>query len=353
MSSEKTEQPTDHKLRKAREDGQVAKSKDMTQALLMAALFAYLLLAGDDLIKRLVDMLAAPAQLYGMSFRGALAILVGQAVDVLLRLMLPFLLIVIVVAVIGEMMQIGLLLAFKMLIPKGDRLNPVTNIKQLFSMRSLVEFLKSNVKVIVLSWITVLVLMDSLDSLLKIPAAGMGAVGLALTDTMTTMVKYTFLAYAVIALFDFAWQRHRHIKDLMMSMDEIKQEYKQMEGDPHMKGHRRQLAQEIAMGEMVERTRDASAVVTNPTHVAVALYYKEGETPLPIVVSKGADFVAQQIKRVAREAGIPIMENVPLARALLATAEIDQYIPAELIEPVAEVIRALKRLADPHAEGDS
>jgi type III secretion protein U len=169
---------------------------------------------------------------------------------------------------------------------------------------------------------------------------------------MIQMVATTFIAYGVIAVFDFAYQRYSHIKGLMMSMDEIKQEYKQMEGDPHVKGHRRQLAQEIAMGEMVEKTRKASVVVTNPTHYAVALYYDEEETPLPIVLSKGQDLVAQQIVRVAKEEGIPVMQNVPLTRALMSTAEIDQYIPSELIEPVAEVLRALQRMADERAEGE-
>ncbi len=132
----------------------------------------------------------------------------------------------------------------------------------------------------------------------------------------------------------------------MMSMEEIKQEYKQMEGDPHMKGHRKEMAREIAMGEMVENTRKANVVVTNPTHVAVALFYEEGETPLPIVLSKGEGSIAEAIRRVAEEEGIPIMQNIPLARALLGKAQLGQYIPSEFIEPVAELLLALRRMAE-------
>jgi type III secretion protein U len=353
MSSEKTEQPTDHKLRQAREDGQVAKSKDFTQALLMGALLGYTLVESDTIIKHLTEILAAPAAVYGMSFRGAASIMVGQAWDATLSLVLPYVLIVLVVGIFGEVIQTGVLFAFKALIPKGDKLNPVNNLKQMFAMKNLVEFLKSNLKVAFLSVLVAKVLRDSLDPLMKIPAAGMGAVGLAVGDMMTTMVIYTFLAYALIALLDFAYQRYSHIKGLMMSIEEIKQEYKQMEGDPHVKGHRRQLAQEIAMGEMVENTRKASVVVTNPTHFAVAIYYEEGETPLPMVLGKGEGAIAQQIVRVANEEGIPVMQNVPLARGLWRTAHINQYIPSEFIEPVAEVLRALKRLADEQQQGET
>ena len=353
MSSEKTEQPTDHKLRKAREDGQVAKSKDFTQTLLLAALLGYTLVASDSLVKRFVEIMGAPAMVYGMSFRGAASIMLSQAWDATLWLVMPYVLIVLVVGIFAEVVQTGVLFAFKALIPKGDKLNPVTNLKQMFSMKNMVEFVKSLAKVIFLSILVAKVLRDSLDPLIKIPAAGMGAVGLAVVDMMTTLVIYTFLAYTAIALFDFAYQRYSYIKGLMMSMEEIKQEYKQMEGDPHVKSHRRQLAQEIAMGEMVENTRKASVVVTNPTHIAVAIYYEEGETPLPIVLGKGEGLVAEQIKRVAEEEGIPVMQNVPLARAMMRSAEVNQYIPSEFIEPVAEVLKALKRLAEDQQQGET
>lgn len=353
MSSEKTEQPTDHKLRKAREDGQVAKSKDFTQTLLLAALLGYTLVASDSLVKRFVEIMGAPAMVYGMSFRGAASIMLSQAWDATLWLVMPYVLIVLVVGIFAEVVQTGVLFAFKALIPKGDKLNPVTNLKQMFSMKNMVEFVKSLAKVIFLSILVAKVLRDSLDPLIKIPAAGMGAVGLAVVDMMTTLVIYTFLTYTAIALFDFAYQRYSYIKGLMMSMEEIKQEYKQMEGDPHVKSHRRQLAQEIAMGEMVENTRKASVVVTNPTHIAVAIYYEEGETPLPIVLGKGEGLVAEQIKRVAEEEGIPVMQNVPLARAMMRSAEVNQYIPSEFIEPVAEVLKALKRLAEDQQQGET
>ena len=353
MSSEKTEQPTEHKLRKAREEGQVAKSKDFTQALLMGALLGYLLSNSQSLIRNLVEIMTFPSQLYGMDFRDAVRILFDQVLITAARIILPFILIVICIAIFGEVMQTGLLLAFKALIPKGDRLNPASNLKQMFAMKNIIEFFKSILKVCFLTILIAMVIRDSLQTLVLIPAAGMGAAGLAVADMLKTLVIYSFIAFGAIALADLVFQRYQFRKQQMMSMDEIKQEYKQLEGDPHVKSHRKGMAKEIAMGEMVLKTRKASVVVTNPTHFAVALYYQESLTPLPIVLAKGEDATAHQMIQVATSYGIPVMQNILLARALFANARIDQYIPSDLIEPVAEVLIALRRLSNGPYEGDA
>lgn len=346
MSSEKTEQPTEHKLRKAREEGQVAKSKDFTQALLMGSLLGYMLSNSQSIIHNLVEIIIFPAQLYGMNFRDALRILFDQVLITAVRIILPFILIVIGIAIFGEVMQTGLLLAFKTLIPKGDRLNPASNLKQMFAMKNFIEFFKSILKVCFLTVLIAMVIRDSLQTLVLIPAAGMGAAGLAVAGMLKTLVIYSFIAFGAIALADLVYQRYQFRKQQMMSMDEIKQEYKQLEGDPHVKSHRKSMAKEIAMGEMVLKTRKASVVVTNPTHFAVALYYQESQTPLPIVLAKGEDAVAHQMIHVANSYGIPVMQNILLARALFTNAKIDQYIPSDLIEPVAEVLIALRRLSN-------
>jgi type III secretion protein U len=343
MSSEKTEQPTEHKLRKAREEGQVAKSKDFTQALLVGALFGYMLGNADGIVRSFAEIMRFPAQLYGMEFRDALRIEVDQLLLSAVILLAPFVLFGIVIAIFGEMIQTGVLLAFKALIPKGDRLNPVGNLKQMFSMKNMVEFIKSILKVCFLSVLIWMVLKDSLQTLLLLPASGLAASGVALAAMLKTLIIYSFIAFFAIALGDLVFQRYNHRKQLMMSMDEIKQEYKQLEGDPHMKSHRKSVAKEIAMGEMVMKTRKSNAVVTNPTHLAVALFYEEAVTPLPVVVAKGKDEVAHQMVRMAHSCGIPVMQNVELARALTELARIDQYIPSELIEPIAEFLIALRR----------
>ena len=351
MSGEKTEQPTYHRLKKAREDGQVARSKDFTETVLLAALFGWTLAQSADLVRDMTTLMLAPADLYRVGFREAVASLGMRAVHALASLTLPYLLIVIIVGILVEAAQTGMVFSLKPLVPKGDKLDPVKNLQNMFSIKSLVEFLKSNLKVILLTVIVAVLIRDFLDPLVKVPAAGMPAVGAIFVAMLKKLVIWTFLAYGVLALADLVWQRRQHIKQLMMSLDEIKQEHKQMEGDPEVKSHRKELAKEIAMGETAHHTRKASVVVTNPTHFAVAIRYERDVTPLPIVTAKGADEVAHMMVRIAREAGVPVLQNIPLARGLTRSASLHRYIPSEFIEPVAELLRELQRLAIERGEG--
>ena len=345
MSSEKTEQPTEHKIREARKEGQVAKSKDFTQTLLMGALLGYMLADSEGIVRNFTEMMIFPSQIYGMDFRDAVRIAIDQSLITALKVLIPIIILVIFISIFAEMIQTGPLMAFKALEPKGDKLNPVANLKQMFSLKNIVEFLKSIFKVCFLGSIVYFVIRDSLQPLILIPDNGVGAAGIAIASMVKSLVIYSFIGFSAIALADLVWQRYQHRKQLMMSMDEIKQEYKQLEGDPHMKSHRKSVAKEIALGEMVLKTRKSSVVVTNPTHLAIALYYESGITPLPIVLAKGRDAIASQIIEVAHLYGIPILQNIQLARALMATANVDKYIPPDLIEPIAEVLVTIRRMA--------
>lgn len=343
--SEKTELPTAHKLRKAREEGQIAKSKDFTQALLIGALFGYTLVMAGSIFGKFGEMLSLPGQLYGMAFRDAVSMAMVSILRYALEIMMPYLLIVIVVGIGAEALQTGMLISFKALMPKADKLNPITNLKQMFSMKNFVEFAKSCLKVLFLTFLVYFVVRDALGTMVKIPFAGIGGAGLVLGEMMRLLTINTFVCFGAIALLDVMWQRYSHVKELMMSMDEIKQEYKQMEGDPHMKGHRKEMARDIALGEDGP-VRDATVVVTNPTHIAVALWYEEGTTPLPIVLAKGEGARAERIKKLALDYDVPVLQNIPLARALHAQAGLSEFIPSELIEPVAELLLTLRRMAE-------
>ncbi|GAA4348420.1 SctU family type III secretion system export apparatus subunit BscU [Variovorax defluvii] len=344
--SEKTEQPTSHRIRQAREDGQIAKSKDFTEVVMMGALVGYTLAAGGDIFRELAAMIVQAGELAGHDFSSALAVATTSMLRAGTAVLLPYILIVVVVGFLVEGAQTGMLVSFKALMPKADKLDPIANLKQMFSMKSLVEFLKTNLKVLILSFIVYFVVRDSLQIMVKLPLTSIGESGRLLGEMMWVLFKCTFIAFLAIAVLDLVWQRYSYIKSLMMSIDEIKQEHKQMEGDPHVKGHRKELAKEIAMGEAVGHTKDASVLVTNPTHLAVALYYQAGETPLPVVVAKGEGVVAEAMKRAAEEAGVPVMQNVPLARGLMRHAAVYQYIPSEFIEPVAQVLLAVRRLKE-------
>lgn len=351
MSSEKTEEPTPHKIREARKEGRVAKSKDFTQTLLVGALLAYTITDSERLLSRMINIILMPADLQDMDFREVVSDVVAAMATETALILLPYVLIVLLVGIFAEAIQTGLLVSFKVLVPKGERLNPVSNVKQMFSMKNFVEFIKSIIKIVLLTALIYFIISDTIDDLVKIPPAGLGAAGVALASMLKKLVIFTFLAFGAISLLDLIYQRYEYRKSLRMSIEEIKQEYKQLEGNPEIKGQRKQLAKEFAMSESTNKTRKATVVVSNPTHLAISLYFNEGETPLPIVLNKGRGAIAQEIMRIAREAGVPVMQNVPLARSLMATAVVDHYIPSELVEPVAEILLALRRLARQREEG--
>jgi type III secretion protein U len=350
--SEKTEQPTAKKLREAREQGQVAHSKDFTQTVLILALFGWLIGNAQALLGDFSQMLLLPASLMstGMDFDAVADALIGALTRAAIEMLLPFIGIVIVLGIFVEMLQVGVLLAFKAIQPSGKRLNMAQNLKNLLAARSWVELLKSVLKIAVVGTVVGLLLMHELGGLLTVPRAGVQGVGVAVGTLLASLFKQVAVAYVLIAGFDFVYQRMQHRKQLMMGKDEVQREYKEMEGDPHIKHKRRHLHQELLANQALQAVRGASVVVTNPTHLAVALRSGAHDT-LPLVVAKGEGALAERIKAAALQAGVPVMQNIPLARALMAGAEIEQYIPAELVQPVAELLRAVQALNTGLGEG--
>ncbi|NBQ90263.1 MAG: EscU/YscU/HrcU family type III secretion system export apparatus switch protein [Betaproteobacteria bacterium] len=348
--SEKTEQPSEKKIRDARKRGEVAKSKDFTQTALVVALFGYFIAAGRAIVEDLSALMLLPMNYIGVEFHSAVALVAEEFLLQCARLLAPILLIVIAVGLFCEAIQTGLNISFEALKPSGKKLNPVSNAKNIFSQKSLVEFLKSAAKIAVIGAVLYNLVLDSLPLLMGLIHRDVSDLGLIMAEVLKTMIIYTGLAYGVIALADLAWQRHSYTKGLMMSKDEVKQEYKGMEGDPLIKSQRKQLHMEMMQNDAVTSARSASVVITNPTHLAIALRYDEDTTPLPILLAKGEGALATQMIEAAREAGVPVMQDVPLARALFEQGQADQYIPSDLIEPVAAVLRLLRGL-DSNASG--
>jgi type III secretion protein U len=348
--SEKTEYPTSKKLRKAREDGQVAHSKDFTQTVLILALFGYILNDSENIIKRMGELMIFPAGVLGMNFEEAVNIVLTKMMDESIWILTPFLLIVIGLGLFIEMLQTGMNFSIKAMMPSGKKLNVAANVKNLFAAKNLMEFVKSNIKIAFLSALMYVILRDALPTLMTLPRAGMVGVGIAMGLFLKIMMVKISVGYAIIAAADFAWQRYQHIKGLMMSKDEIKQEYKEAEGDQQIKHQRKHLHQEMLQEGAVNATRSASALITNPTHLAIAILYDKDKTPLPLVVAKGEGALAERMMAAARQAGVPILQNIPLAHSLMDTAHLNQYIPSELIEPVAEVLRLVQAMVE---SGDS
>lgn len=338
-SGEKTEQPTPKKVRDAREKGQVARSQEVVTTISLFAVIAYLWASFDLLVDKMVVLFSQAAQLSVMGdFRtsaGAGIFLTAKEVALVL---LPVIGITVIAGIAANYFQFGSVFSFESIMPKLEKISPGAGFKRLFSMKSLIELLKSVLKIIFLSVLLYYVIRGALGGFLSSVACGMPCLtqitGIAITDVLL----YSLLAFLIVAAADFAYQRYSFTKSLMMTKDEVHREYKESEGDPHIKGHRRQLAQELAMGDGPQAARSGTALVVNPTHFAVVLSYKPEERQLPIVTAKGRNLQAYRLREAAEEAGVPIFRNVLLARALFADAEINAAVPDEFFDAVAEVL---------------
>ena len=342
--SEKTEDPTPKKLRDARKKGQVAKSKEIPSALLIVVIMVMLFPMMPGIVKKLHDMILLPTKFYGSEFSFSANAIVSDVLATALQILAPIIGTAVLVGMIGHIAQAGVLFTSQTIQPKLNNVNPASAVKRIFGMKNLVEFLKSAFKIGFLTLLLFLVIRDALDELVKIPHCGISCIPRLLGHLMWRITVYAAAAFLLVAAADYFYQRWQFMKEQRMTKDEVKREYKESEGDPHIKGKRKQLAQELAMADTEERVKKASVVVTNPTHIAVALDYRENVTPLPIVTAMGENIRARHIVNIANRAGIPIMQNVPLARGLYETAQLNQYIPAEMIEPVVEVLLWLREL---------
>lgn len=344
MSGEKTELPTRKRLRDARKKGQVAHSKEVSSTVLLLGMFVYFIVGGEWIYQQLIEMIDIPTGYYTVPFNEALPAVVTGVIGKIVVLSLPGVGVVILGGIGANYFQVGPLFSTEPLTPNLSKLNPAEKLKQMFSMKNFMEFIKSSVKVVFLGILIYHLIRDSIPVLIYVPYDGLDGVLRALNALLYRLAIVTSFAYIVIAVADFVFQRKQHTKQLMMTKQEVKQEHKENEGDPTIKGKRKELHRELANGEAVKRTKNATALVTNPTHYAIALQYEKGVTPLPILLAKGKGPLALRMMEVAREEGIPVMQNVPLARALYAEAKVDQFVPRDLIEAVAEVLRVVQRM---------
>jgi type III secretion protein U len=337
--SEKTEQPTPKKLREAREKGQVAQSREVGSAAVIVTVMVVFILRFEANLDRLCAFYGAIIEILNLPFREALPLAMGLALNAFFFVTVPPLAAAPVAGIVAHTSQVGMLLAFKGAMPSLDKLSPQNWINKVFSKKALVELARTLVKVVLLGWILYSVVLDNIDPLMKsglrTPAYFLGV----FSAVMMRIFLWVVLVFSAVAAVDFMIQKRMFTGQMMMSKDEVKREYKEMEGDPHIKSQRRQLHQEMVMNNAIHETRKSSVLIVNPMRIAVALYYEEGKTPLPVIAAMGQGSLAKAMRKAAEEEGIPVMENVPLARDLLETGETGNYIPPELIDPVAEVMR--------------
>lgn len=335
---EKTELPTPKKERDARQKGQVARSQEVVTTVSLLSVIVYVWLAWGAIMETMIGMFDRVAQLAAGDFRQAASQGIVFFFRESLGLLAPILGIVILAGIAANYIQFGSLFSFESIAPKLEKISPAAGFKRIFSMKQVVDLLKSILKIGFLSVLLYFVVRDAIGPFMEALPCGMPCIGGITALILFKTLAFSAAAFIIVAGADFGYQKHAHVKSLMMSKDEVKREYKESEGDPHIKGKRKQLAHELAMGDAGAAARKGTAVVVNPTHFAVVIDYRPGETPLPVVTAKGRNFAAHALRAEAESAGVPIFRNVALARALFADAQLHAPIPDELFDAVAEVL---------------
>lgn len=335
--ADKTEKPTSKKLKDARKDANVAKSRELTSTVLIMGWLAGGWMLMGYMFRRISGLFDQSLNVMNQPFDIALHTIIPLAAQTFLAVTLPLLLLAVLLALLVEFLQVGPVLSMKKVTPDLSKMNPVSGVKKMFSMDNLVELIKSVLKSAALLTIGGFVLWGMLPSLLQLPFAQPAAIGSAIWHALKWIGIWTIFVFFFVSAVDASYQKYSYMKKLRMSRRDIKQEVKENEGDPYVKQRRKQLHQEWSQQNMLNAVRGSNVIVTNPTHIAVALQYEQGDD-LPLVVAKGEGHVAEEIKRVAQEAGVPILENVPLARGLNARVEIDDYISDDFFEAVAQVL---------------
>jgi flagellar biosynthesis protein FlhB len=345
FAEEKTEKATPRKRDESRKKGQVAKSADIVTALSLFSMFLFFLFAipymGHHLAQLMTDTftngLAKPLTKGGVAqlFTG-LAIESGKIVA-------PILVVSFVIAIVANVIQIGFMFSTEAISVKLNRLDPISGFKRIYSIRALVEFLKSLLKISAIGFCTFLILWMNMDQIMMIGQKSVGEALVIVGKITLEMGMSASIILLFLAILDYLYQKYDFEKNIRMSKKEIKDEYKKTEGDPLIKSKIRERQRQMAMRRMMQEVPKADVVITNPTHYAVALIYKDGEMDAPVIVAKGADYVALKIREIAKENGVTIVEKRELARALFPL-DIGSQVPEEFFKAVAEILAYVYQL---------
>lgn len=343
---DKTEPATEKKLSDARKEGQVAKSREIANGLGLLGVFIILKVWVGHIGNQLLSMFSYAYNKipeitvfwHGDMPANDIGIILRKTMLEILIIILPALIIGFIIAFVSDVMQVKWRPTSKPLQPKFSKLNPASGVKKLFSVSSVIELIKSIAKIALIGYMAYSYVTDKvMDLFLLYDMTLMQGIKYA-SDIVISLGIRISAAYMVIAAADYMYQKYKFSKDMRMTKQEVKDEYKQSEGDPQIKGKIKQKMQEASRRRMMQNLPQADVVITNPTHFAVAVKYDSQVAEAPIVLAKGEDYMAAKIKEAARENGIEIVENKPLARMLYANVDVGQAIPPELYQAVAEVL---------------
>ncbi len=351
MSGDKTEEPSEHKLREARKKGQIAKSQDVIAASIFLIGFFVIYFNGSQISGRLQGFinLCIAAVIEGRIEPGVIMKLSQVGLDTMMAVVMPVAAVSFVVAFFANYIQVGFLITFDPLKPEIKKLNPIEGLKGMFKLKKLVELLKSTLKLGIVSYIAYGVVEKRVtEIILTIRTPLMDTIDLVWGLIFDLSVRVG-VVFGIIAAADWTYQKWQFKKDMMMSKKDLKDEYKNQEGDAQMKGKRKQLHQELAMSGATQETRKADAVIVNPDHIAVAIRYDKDTMGAPQVIAKGERLWAEKIKEIAKEEGIPVLRNMPLAAAL-NKLELGEEVPEDLYDAVAEILQFVFQLAEERGE---
>ncbi len=349
FSEEKTEKATPKKKRDSRQKGQVVSSKDLSSSFALLVVFVFLNFFKGTIVDRMsifmtqlysgtsgdLDVLFEPRNVMGLMYETGMLIM---------NIVIPIALVALAIGLLVTYMQVGVLFTLEPIKMKLDKISPIKGFKRLFSVRSLVELVKAVTKGAMLLYVAFSYILDKINMFYASVNYTLEGIAYLLWEITYNIVLRCALLLFVIGVFDYIYKKWQDNKDSMMTKQEIKDEYKQSEGDPLLKAKIKEKQRQISMSRMMQDVPKADVIITNPTHYAVAIQYDSARGDAPFVVAKGKNLVAANIKRVATENEVPIVENKPLARALHAQVEIGEFIPPDLYEATAEVLAYVFRM---------
>lgn len=338
--SQKTEDPTPKKLEESRKKGQIALSREVNNWVMLMAATLLIAFASMGTLGELKNLLRTYLEHLG-SFPqapGGLHVILGESFKEILKILFLPLLVLMAAAFLGPFLQIGPLFAPEVIKPDLSKISLIKGVSRLFSMRSLMEFAKGLLKIGIVSAVSIIIIYPYYGNIEHMVGLPMPLLMEELKDLVVRMMTGVMVVMIIVAVIDLVFQRNEHHKKMRMTKQEVKDEYKQTEGDPHVRARLRQLRAERGRQRMMQNVPNADVVITNPTHYSIALQYDPDEMDAPKCLAKGVDEIALRIREVAKENNIELYENKPLARALFDSVEIDETIPQEHYQAVAQII---------------
>ena len=348
---EKIYPATPHKRNESREKGQVAKSNELATTLALIGVLSFFFVAGYDTYHHLIDIMYGAFTAIGGELSAAKTILIFLGLmGIAFKIIAPVLIVAVIVGVLANIFQIGLIFSSQPLMPQMSRINPISGFQRILSMRGLFEAVKSIFKIGLIGYIVYRTIMSGLVDVVSLVDADKSNIAALFVSTVGRIGFQVFLRAALallfLSIFDFLYQRWQHEQDIRMTREEIREEMKRTEGDPEIRRRIRRVQRELSQARMMKAIPEADAVITNPVHLAVAIKYDYEVMDSPYVVAKGERKIARQIREIAEEHGVPIVENPPLAQALYKNVEVGEVIPMEFYQAIAEVLAYVHELTN-------